>query len=92
MAGFITVFPIIYIPGLNNVVFKHAPITWEWSIVFIESLLFFMGVEIWKLCKRAYFRRYGDKATNPEDELGIGAFSRLASAAGSRDGNIGLEV
>lgn len=76
MAGFITVFPIIYVPFLNTVIFKHAPITWEWGIIFVESFLFFMGVEAWKLCKRVYFRRYGDKVKNPEDELGREMFTR----------------
>jgi Na+-exporting ATPase len=56
MAGFITIFPIIYIPGLNRVVFKHAPITWEWAIVFIATVLFFSGVESWKWSKRVFFR------------------------------------
>lgn len=85
-AGFVTVFPIIYTPGLNTVVFKHAPISWEWGIVFVESLLFFMGIEGWKFCKRVYFRRYGDKATNPEEEFGNDLFvvsvSNAASVAG----------
>jgi len=56
-AGFITLFPLIYIPVINTVVFKHAPISWEWGIVFIEAGLFFVGVESWKWCKRVYFRR-----------------------------------
>src|SRR5690606_10717726 len=51
-AGFITVFPIIYIPVINDKVFKHGPISWEWGIVFIEAALFFAGVELWKFCKR----------------------------------------
>ena len=57
VAGFVTLFPLIYIPVLNTVVFKHAPIDWEWGIVFIEAGLFFAGVESWKWCKRIYFRR-----------------------------------
>ena len=57
IAGFVTLFPLIYIPTLNTVVFKHAPITWEWGIVFIASGLFFAGVEAWKWGKRIYYRR-----------------------------------
>ncbi|OAQ60911.2 calcium-transporting ATPase 3 [Pochonia chlamydosporia 170] len=56
VAGFITMFPIIYIPVLNTVVFKHTGISWEWGIVFIEAVLFFMGIEAWKWAKRVYFR------------------------------------
>ncbi|OAK95120.1 potassium/sodium eff [Phaeosphaeriaceae sp. SRC1lsM3a] len=57
VAGFVTLFPLIYIPVLNTVVFKHAPIDWEWGIVFIAAGLFFVGAETWKWCKRIYFRR-----------------------------------
>jgi len=82
-AGFITVFPIIYIPGLNTVVFKHRPISWEWGIVFAESGLFVVGIELWKFGKRAYFRRYGEKVSNPERELSGLTFSRYTSFATS---------
>jgi hypothetical protein len=27
--GFILIFPLIYIPVINDVVFLHAPISWE---------------------------------------------------------------
>lgn len=57
MAGWITMFPILYIPVINDVVFKHVGISWEWGIVFVEVLVFFAGVEAWKWAKRVYFRR-----------------------------------
>ncbi|KAH7316910.1 potassium/sodium efflux P-type ATPase [Stachybotrys elegans] len=55
--GFVTLFPLIYIPTLNTTVFRHVGISWEWGIVFIASGLFFAGVESWKWAKRIYFRR-----------------------------------
>ncbi|KAI0104857.1 hypothetical protein GGR51DRAFT_549367 [Nemania sp. FL0031] len=55
--GFFSLFPIVYIPGLNTVVFKHTGITWEWAIVIVASALFFGGVECWKWGKRVYYRR-----------------------------------
>lgn len=61
MAGWITMFPILYIPVLNDVVFKHKPITWEWGIVAVEAVLFFIGVEAWKWAKRVFFRRRARK-------------------------------
>ncbi|EQL34682.1 Na+-exporting ATPase, variant [Blastomyces dermatitidis ATCC 26199] len=61
MAGFITIFPLLYIPVINTVVFKHKGISWEWGIVFIEAALFFAGVEAWKWGKRVYFRRQDRK-------------------------------
>ncbi|WFD43203.1 P-type Na(+) transporter [Malassezia psittaci] len=58
VVGFVSVFPIVYIPGLNEVVFLHrGPDGWEWALIFIATLLFFIGVETWKLAKRVYFRR-----------------------------------
>ncbi|KAJ4135168.1 P-type ATPase [Fusarium equiseti] len=69
IAGFVTMFPIIYIPGLNTVVFKHAPISWEWGIVFVEAVLFFMGIESWKWAKRIYFRRQARKSTGGITDL-----------------------
>ncbi|KAJ5111318.1 hypothetical protein N7532_001853 [Penicillium argentinense] len=62
MAGWITMFPILYIPVLNDVVFKHKPITWEWGIVAVEAVLFFIGVEAWKWAKRVFFRRKAKKS------------------------------
>ncbi|KAE8150945.1 hypothetical protein BDV25DRAFT_139377 [Aspergillus avenaceus] len=59
MAGFVTTFPILYIPVINKVVFKHTWISWEWGIVIVEAILFFLGVELWKWAKRVFFRRRG---------------------------------
>ncbi|KFX91316.1 hypothetical protein O988_07804 [Pseudogymnoascus sp. VKM F-3808] len=63
MAGFITVFPVLYIPVINHVVFKHTGISWEWAIVLIEAILFFAGIETWKWGKRIFFRRRAAKKT-----------------------------
>lgn len=70
MAGWITMFPILYIPVLNDVVFKHKPITWEWGIVGVEAVLFFVGVEAWKWAKRVFFRRRARKnpMLNPTED------------------------
>jgi Na+-exporting ATPase len=68
VAGFVTLFPLIYIPILNTVVFKHAPIDWEWSIVFVAAGIFFAGVETWKWCKRVYFRRKARKTIGKVDK------------------------
>jgi Na+-exporting ATPase len=57
IAGFVTVFPTLYIPVIDHVVFKHEGISWEWGVVFIESILFVAGIEAWKWGKRVFFRR-----------------------------------
>ena len=57
ISGFLLIFPLIYIPVINHDVFRHTSITWEWGVVFIEAILFFAGVELYKYFKRIYFRR-----------------------------------
>jgi len=86
LAGFITIFPIIYIPGLNTKVFQHVGISWEWGLVFVEAVLFFVGVETWKFAKRVYIRHRlgGDIVHDPEDDLEMGAFSRYTTMALTR--------
>lgn len=68
VGGFISVFPILYIPGLNNVVFLHKGISWEWGIIFVCTLLFVGGIESWKWAKRVYFRRRGQDPSKVVDE------------------------
>lgn len=82
VAGFVTMFPIIYIPGLNTVVFKHSGISWEWGIVFIEAFLFFLGIESWKWAKRVYYRHRGKTAGNSHDDLETRAFGQYLQHRG----------
>ncbi|WEW57637.1 potassium/sodium eff [Emydomyces testavorans] len=50
--GAVSVFPAVYIPGLNTKVFKHQDITWEWGLAFGSVVVFVLGVEAWKMTKR----------------------------------------
>lgn len=81
VCGIITIFPIVYIPGLNEVVFKHGAITWEWGIVFIASGMFMAGVEAWKWVKRIYIRHFltSEKVVNPETALAEHTFDQYTS-------------
>ncbi|KAL7800110.1 cation transporting ATPase [Trichoderma ceciliae] len=54
---FFVVFPTLYIPRLNTVVFMHTGIDWEWGVVFVAVIVFVVGAETWKWMKRVYFRR-----------------------------------
>ncbi|KAG4410990.1 hypothetical protein IFR04_015875 [Cadophora malorum] len=76
VAGFVTVFPTLYIPVLNDRVFRHIGITWEWVVVIIETILFFAGVETWKWCKRIYFRRMAKKLNLNHKDLSQSVFAR----------------
>ncbi|KAL8769581.1 MAG: hypothetical protein Q9209_004513 [Squamulea sp. 1 TL-2023] len=78
IAGFITIFPTLYIPVINHVVFKHAGISWEWGVVFIEAILFFGGVETWKWAKRIYYRRTANGRGRSKD-LESTVFSRYTN-------------
>lgn len=76
---------LIYIPGLNTVVFRHTWISWEWAPAVIGFLIFALGIELWKWCKRAYYRRR--HASHPEEEEGMtGAFAAWKTA-GPTDSN-----
>lgn len=52
--GAISVFPAVYIPGLNTKVFKHKGITWEWGLSLGAVIVFVIGVEMWKGMKRRW--------------------------------------
>ncbi|KAF2968721.1 hypothetical protein GQX73_g4791 [Xylaria multiplex] len=58
---FFSVFPAIYIPVIDHVVFLHDGITWEWAVVFISTGLFVAAAEAWKWAKRIHFRRLGQR-------------------------------
>ncbi|KID61804.1 ATPase, P-type, potassium/sodium efflux, fungal, partial [Metarhizium brunneum ARSEF 3297] len=93
VAGFVTTFPLIYIPKLNTVVFKHAGISWEWGIVFIEAALFFLGIEGWKWVKRVYFRHQAKEGGNFKSDLEARVFRYYFGAgSASSDEVIGTNV
>jgi potassium/sodium efflux P-type ATPase len=50
--GFVSVFPTVYIPYLNRDVFKHTAISWEWGVVVGMTVVYVVGIEMWKYVKR----------------------------------------
>jgi potassium/sodium efflux P-type ATPase len=56
-AGLCTPFPIVYIPVINRVVFRHAPLSWEWGLVFGSVVCFVALVESWKAIKRRSLKK-----------------------------------
>ncbi|KAF3050909.1 Na+ ATPase [Didymella keratinophila] len=86
MGGFITIFPVLYIPVINTVVFRHSGISWEWGVVFIATFLFFLGIEAWKFAKRVYFKKK-DPAGGRRGSVDLEArvFERYLSTAISTD-------
>ncbi|CAK1355304.1 Calcium-transporting ATPase 3 [Cercospora beticola] len=85
VAGFVLIFPILYIPVISDEVFRHSGIEWEWGIVFIASGLFFAGVEAWKWAKRIYFRRRASKSAKAEEDLETRVFERYLTQSSMGD-------
>ncbi|KAJ6166796.1 hypothetical protein N7470_002243 [Penicillium chermesinum] len=54
LAGFALAFPIVYLPVVNEVVFRHHAITWEWGLVFGCTVTYLACVESWKAIKRRF--------------------------------------
>ena len=82
IAGFVTIFPTLYIPVINHDVFKHTGIGWEWGIVFVEAVLFFLGIEAWKWGKRVFFRRRAARLGKTAQELETKVFEKYAVEVG----------
>ncbi|RII21309.1 hypothetical protein CUC08_Gglean000471 [Alternaria sp. MG1] len=90
--AFVTIFPVLYIPVINDTVFRHKGISWEWGIVFVATFLFFLGIESWKWGKRVFFRRRDAKrgvARRGSVDLEQRVFERYLSTAISTDGEDG---
>ncbi|WEJ93266.1 Na+ ATPase [Yamadazyma tenuis] len=62
-----SVFPVVYIPVINNKVFLQGPIGYEWGLSVAFTLVFILTVECWKWIKRMYLRK--GIARNPEDDM-----------------------
>lgn len=54
VVGALSVFPAVYIPGLNTDVFRHRGISWEWAPCVICVIIFVAGMEAWKYLKRTF--------------------------------------
>ncbi|KAF5696968.1 potassium sodium efflux P-type transporter [Fusarium globosum] len=54
VAGFVMIFPIVYIPYLNTEVFKHKGLSWEWGVVAGCVVVYIVLIEMWKACKRRF--------------------------------------
>ncbi|KAJ6009074.1 hypothetical protein N7522_004090 [Penicillium canescens] len=85
MAGFVIAFPVIYLPVVNQLVFKHQAITWEWGVVFGCTLVYLVCVESWKAVKRAFGIGSGKNATltleDAEMRAGLATLTPLSLSA-----------
>ncbi|KAJ5306033.1 hypothetical protein N7508_005048 [Penicillium antarcticum] len=85
MAGFVIAFPVIYLPVVNQLVFKHQAITWEWGVVFGCTVVYLILVESWKAVKRAFGIGSGKNATltleDAETRAGLATLTPLSLSA-----------
>ncbi|ETS73001.1 hypothetical protein PFICI_15176 [Pestalotiopsis fici W106-1] len=56
--GFLAAFPVIYIPYVNEIGFKHSGITWEWGVVVACFAAYVALVEAYKAVKRRWMKPY----------------------------------
>ncbi|KAL5336585.1 hypothetical protein BJX70DRAFT_372346 [Aspergillus crustosus] len=97
IAGFVVAFPVIYLPEVNRVVFKHHGITWHWGIVFGCVVVYLALVESWKAIKRRFRIGTGKNATltmeDAEMRAGLRSLSPLSlSANASVDASMNASV
>ncbi|KAI2793242.1 Calcium-transporting ATPase 3 [Penicillium oxalicum] len=85
VAGFVIVFPVIYLPVVNELVFKHHAIGWEWGIVLGCTATYLVCVESWKAVKRAFGIGSGKTAIltleDAETRAGLSTFSPMSMSA-----------
>ena len=55
--GCILVFPTLYIPVVNEKIFRQAALTWEWGLAIGSLVAFLSMAETYKWAKRVYFAR-----------------------------------
>ncbi|KAI0175354.1 potassium/sodium efflux P-type ATPase [Pestalotiopsis sp. NC0098] len=58
VGGFLAAFPVIYIPYVNEIGFKHSGITWEWGVVAACVVVYVALVEGYKAVKRRWIKRH----------------------------------
>lgn len=79
VAGFVIAFPVIYLPEVNRVVFKHQGITWHWGVVFGCVVVYLALVESWKAAKRRFGIGTGRNATLTKEDAEMRAGLRVLS-------------
>ena len=56
VGGCLVLIPTVYIPRLNQTVFKMTDITWEWSLCAASIVFYIVGAEGYKAWKRRFWR------------------------------------
>ncbi|KAI8800512.1 Na P-type ATPase [Cladochytrium replicatum] len=62
IVGTIAIVVTVVVPGLNSSVFGHLPFDWEWGMVVICTVLFYIISEVYKFAKRYYYERLAKRS------------------------------
>lgn len=83
--GAVSVVPTLYIPVINDQVFAHTGIGWEWGICFGFTILYIAWIESWKVCKRVYYRKNSAmvKGHHDSENVGLNHFEKYVSMSRS---------
>ncbi|GAB1518410.1 hypothetical protein RhiTH_001469 [Rhizoctonia solani] len=82
--GMATIPICLYVPRFNTVVFRHAPIGWEWGVVFGMTAAFIGAVELWKMLVRR--RGWGARwLSAPPASQGNGVYTTINPQDGTTD-------
>lgn len=65
VGGVLALFPTIYIPQVNDVVFRMTSITWEWGLCVASVVFYIIFVEGYKALKRRFWK--GDDGVVVDD-------------------------
>ncbi|KAK9778045.1 putative Calcium-transporting ATPase [Seiridium cardinale] len=63
MGGFLAAFPVIYVPYVNEIGFKHSAITWEWGVVVACFVAYVALIEAYKAVKRRFKKQHDAERT-----------------------------
>ncbi|KAG9089563.1 hypothetical protein FRC06_001486, partial [Ceratobasidium sp. 370] len=82
--GMATIPICLYVPHFNTVVFRHAPLGWEWGIAIGMTLVFIGAVELWKMLVRR--RGWGARwLSAPPAWQDNGAYSQVSTGSEKTD-------
>jgi len=57
VGGCLALFPTIYIPKVNDIVFRMTSISWEWGLCAASIVLYIVGAEGYKALKRRFWKK-----------------------------------
>ena len=70
-SAYSTAFRIVYIPTINDRVFKIEGLTWHWGLVFGQLVVYVVVVEMYKILRRSMVQRKMSKREDKGTEMHV---------------------